>query len=154
MRPIEIFLELPQDFNPVVSVASCYCDCSGELLFLKRAQTSLQGSKWGVPAGKLELNETPLEAVVREVYEETGIVLIPEDVSFIRTVFIRYPENDFIYHMFYQKLPEIPEVRIDTKEHQDFVWVTYEKALALPLMLAGAEVLEYCQRYIQDQGNQ
>ena len=33
----------------------------------------LGGEYWSLPAGAIELGETPEEAVVREVWEETGL---------------------------------------------------------------------------------
>jgi mutator protein MutT len=42
---------------------------AGEILF----QNKGNGEKWSLPAGAIELGEAPAEAVVREVWEETGL---------------------------------------------------------------------------------
>lgn len=34
--------------------------------------------KWILPAGAIEVGEVPAEAVVREVWEETGLIVIPK----------------------------------------------------------------------------
>src|SRR5699024_3699407 len=45
-----------------------------ELLF----QNKGNGEKWSLPAGAIEVGEAPAEAVVREVWEETGLIVIPK----------------------------------------------------------------------------
>lgn len=59
-------------FNP--SVAAVIRNDRGEILFQRP-----QGSEevWSLPAGAIELGETPFMAVVREVYEETGLRVSP-----------------------------------------------------------------------------
>lgn len=54
-------------FSP--AVAAIIRDESGRILFVRSADDSL----WSLPAGAIELGETPAQAVVREVYEETGL---------------------------------------------------------------------------------
>lgn len=44
----------------------------GAILLVKRAPEMLEGGKWGLPAGYMEINETMAEGVLRELYEETG----------------------------------------------------------------------------------
>ncbi|EKD76076.1 MAG: ADP-ribose pyrophosphatase, partial [uncultured bacterium] len=43
-----------------------------KVLLTKRALTLREGGKWAVPGGYVERDETALEAVMREVLEETG----------------------------------------------------------------------------------
>jgi 8-oxo-dGTP diphosphatase len=44
----------------------------GKLLLEKRAPHLLEGGKWSLPGGYLDVNETAEEGVLRELYEETG----------------------------------------------------------------------------------
>lgn len=44
-----------------------------KLLLLKRSEEISSGGKWCFPGGKIEEGETPREAAVREVNEETGL---------------------------------------------------------------------------------
>ncbi len=44
-----------------------------QVFISKRKDDLHQGGKWEFPGGKIELNETPEDALVRELFEETGI---------------------------------------------------------------------------------
>lgn len=44
----------------------------GKILLGKRHDSFLEGGKWGLPAGYVDRNETIYQAVLRELYEETG----------------------------------------------------------------------------------
>ena len=52
--------------------AGALIEQDGSLLLLQRTQAPFQGC-WNLPAGYVEADESPLEAVIREVCEETGL---------------------------------------------------------------------------------
>ena len=45
---------------------------SGQILLIRRGRGPAQG-EWSVPGGRVERGETLAEAVVRELWEETGV---------------------------------------------------------------------------------
>ncbi len=47
-----------------------------KILLVKRAQKFLEGGKWALVGGYVERGETIQEAVVREVFEETGYKVV------------------------------------------------------------------------------
>ncbi len=51
------------------SVAAIIRNEAGQILFLVRADNGL----WDLPAGAIDPGETPAQAIVREVREETGL---------------------------------------------------------------------------------
>ena len=57
----------------IPSVAGIIRNDLGEILF----QNKGNGEKWSLPAGAIEPGEAPAQAVVREVWEETGLFVVP-----------------------------------------------------------------------------
>lgn len=64
-------ISLPHAVNAVIMR-------EGKVLACQRKTSDL----WGYPGGKIDAGESPLEAVIREVHEETGIVLESCDCVF------------------------------------------------------------------------
>jgi len=58
---------------PIVAVAAAVLS-DGRLLLVRRASEPGRG-KWSLPGGAVKLGERLREAVVREVHEETGILI-------------------------------------------------------------------------------
>ena len=68
---------------------------AGGCIFNEKGQVLLQrrgdSNKWGFPGGAIELGETPQQAAVREVKEETGL-----DVEVTRLIGV-YSDTDMVY---------------------------------------------------------
>jgi 8-oxo-dGTP diphosphatase len=60
---------------PIVGVGAVVLD-QGRVLLVRRGQAPLKG-EWSLPGGALELGETLQQGVVREILEETGLVVVP-----------------------------------------------------------------------------
>ena len=137
-----VFVEPPKDFSQQVEVASCYCEHEGKLLLLLRHPQKPQGNTWCVPGGKLDKGETPIQAVVREVKEETGINLPTESLVYCRKVYVRFPKRDIVLHLFKSHLKKMPRgFDLARDEHTAYRWVTVEQALEMPLIPGGDDCL-------------
>ncbi|WP_206363616.1 NUDIX hydrolase [Sphingomonas crocodyli] len=66
------------DGGPIIHIAAALIDDgAGRLLLVRKA-----GSRWFMQAGgKIEPGEPSLAAVIREVREEIGLILDPDDAS-------------------------------------------------------------------------
>lgn len=135
-----VYRQQPSHFVSAIDIAACYFECQGKFLFLKRSLGKPQEHTWGVPAGKFEKGEIPLEAVLRETQEETHVKLDEKTLDDLGRVFVRYPHLDFTYHMFHQEFTDFPEIKL-SDEHEEYRWVTFKEALELPLISAGKESL-------------
>lgn len=59
----------------VPSAAAIIRDAGERILLVKSAGV------WSLPAGAIDLGETPQEAVIREVFEETNLRVLPEKIA-------------------------------------------------------------------------
>jgi 8-oxo-dGTP diphosphatase len=60
---------------PIVGVGAVVID-GAKVLLVRRGHEPLKG-EWSLPGGALELGETLQQGVVREVLEETGLIVVP-----------------------------------------------------------------------------
>lgn len=132
----EIFFDRPDDFNPKMEVVGCFLEYEDQILLLHRQDHTSQGNLWGIPGGKLEKGESPIEAAIRETFEETGFDISKEEIVTLGKVYIKYPRFDYIYHMIRCRPAVQPDsVKICFQEHKGFTWVTPHDALKMQLML-------------------
>lgn len=76
-------------------VAAILKDTHGRILIAQRPEGKSHAGLWEFPGGKVEPNEDPETALVRELKEELGITVAPTDLIPLTFVSYRYPH----YHM-------------------------------------------------------
>jgi 8-oxo-dGTP diphosphatase len=64
---------------PIAGVGAVVLDGDGRVLLVRRGQQPLLG-EWSLPGGALELGERLEDGVRREVQEETGLAVEPEEI--------------------------------------------------------------------------
>ena len=110
----------------------------GRIEYLLLKTTPEREDFWQPVTGGLEEGETEVEALRREVSEETGIrnfVRIIENVDYFEypdAHFINIKGYDFITeYVFGVEVDQNERIVIDGKEHSQFKWCSFQEALEL-----------------------
>lgn len=82
--------------RPIVGVAGAVVR-EGKVLLIRRGQEPMKGA-WTLPGGALEVGETILDGVAREVLEETGLVVRPLELLALLDRIVRDERDAVEYH--------------------------------------------------------
>jgi 8-oxo-dGTP diphosphatase len=94
---------------------------NGDILLLRRSsEDDLEPLKWSLPGGKVDKGENIQEAAIRELFEETGIVV--DRVMYVTSI---KNEDETISSYFSVDLDKNSNVSI-SDEHEDYKWVNPE----------------------------
>ena len=129
------------DFDLKIEVSTLFMECEKRLLFLQRNPNKISPNLWAIPGGKLNQNETPIEGVIREIMEELSLKLVAEEVSFLKSFYVRNSSNNYRLHLFTWKLSEFPKILLNSNEHQDYKWQPISKIHKLDLIEGQYEAL-------------
>ena len=101
-----------------------------EVLLLHKPRTFRHPAFWQPITGGIEFEETPIDACIREVKEETGLEIRREDIKDLNFQFeILIEESDLLIKksLFACKILNVEcEVKI-SDEHDDFMWTKFEE---------------------------
>ena len=82
---------------------------TGQLWLCRRAATLPQyPRKWQGAGGKVEPGERDVDAAVRELKEEAGLVAKPEDLTFVRYCYMHHPDGQPYTMALFSMLTGIP----------------------------------------------
>ena len=73
--------------NPAATVSYIFLKKDGKILLARRFNTGWQDGNYQMPAGHIEEGELPSEAAIREILEEVGVHIAPEDLRFVHAGF-------------------------------------------------------------------
>lgn len=73
--------------------AYAWCEQDGAVLLVRISQRGPGGGLWTLPGGGLDFGETPIDGVVREVAEETGLAVEPGALLGVRSAVLEPGET-------------------------------------------------------------
>jgi 8-oxo-dGTP diphosphatase len=130
----------------VVDVAvGILIDSDGRFLLTSRPQGKVYAGYWEFPGGKLESDETVAQALVRELAEELGITLKPEDVQLWKQQMVDYPHA--LVRLNFCKV-SVWQGQLQMREQQQCAWQTLP-VLVRPVLPGTVPVLAWL---AQEQG--
>jgi 8-oxo-dGTP diphosphatase len=116
----------------------------GDIILLTKRGVHPFKNCWCLPGGHIDASETALEAVIREIAEETGLELTdPQFLCYSDEIF---PEYSFhaVALAFYGTGKGLLQLMPD--EVREIAWFALQEALKLPLAFNHQQIL---QRYAQ-----
>ena len=96
----------------------------GEILLTRRAKEKSFAGTWENSGGAAQAGEDSLQAITRELREETGIQASMEEFSLLESARDRYCHYDF--YTLYRDIP-IQEITLQPGETDGAQWATFEK---------------------------
>ena len=125
--------------------ANVILTCQSKLLLEKRGDCDL----WGLPGGGVKRQETPAQAIAREIYEELGLRVRPEQFRKLGVYgepgrIAAYRDGSIwrmVVVVFALELPEIPQIVL-SKESQDMRFFTKEELKDIPVVVTHSDIVE------------
>ncbi|MEM0204873.1 MAG: NUDIX hydrolase [Nitrososphaerota archaeon] len=118
---------------PVVAVGALILQ-DHNILLVKRKNEPGKG-RWSIPGGSVELGESLKDAVVREVYEETGLLVEVSELLDIIEVIRRDSAGNIIFHyviLDYLAKPISGTLRA-ASDASDVIWVSVDEAMNMEI---------------------
>lgn len=107
--------------------ASILCIKDNKVLLIKQYRYAYDEIIYEIPAGKLEENENPQEAAIRELEEETGYKAL--NIKYLTNI---YPScgytNEKIYLYLVDEFIET-KTNFDTDEFIEKIWVSFDEVI-------------------------
>lgn len=131
----------PESPRPISTVGALIFHEDGKMLLVRTHKWS---NHWGIPGGKIQWGESSIDALKREIMEETGLNLT--DISFEMVQDCVHPPEfykpaHFILLNYVAKTKD-SDVKLN-HEANDFRWVTAEEARAMSLNIPTRVLLDH-----------
>ncbi len=78
--------------NKIVPAVYLFMERDGKILVCRRCNTGYADGYYQVPAGHIEAEELPTQAMIREAKEEVGIIVASSDLKFVHVSY--RPKHD------------------------------------------------------------
>lgn len=119
-----------------VRVAAAVIRENNRILATARGYGEFKG-KWEFPGGKIEMGETPREALKREIMEELSAEI--KVGKLIDTIEYDYPDFHLIMECFWC---EVVSGRLELKEHEAARWLRREELYSVEWLPADVRLIE------------
>ena len=119
----------------VAAVIRDFSEAKKRILATKRGYGEFEG-KWEFPGGKIEIGETPQQALIREIQEEIDVTI---DIDiFIDTIEYDYPTFHLSMDCFWCS---IVDGKITLNEASDFRWISVDELYDIDWLPADRELI-------------
>lgn len=135
----------PKTTMPAHLGANAVITCQGKLLLEKRRDCDM----WGLVGGGVKKQETPLQAITREIYEELGLRVQKEQLTKLGVYgepgrIAAYRDGSIwrmVVIVFRLELEEFPEMTISA-ESRDLRFFSMEELKDIPIVVTHSDIVE------------
>lgn len=120
----------------IIEVVAAVIKQDNRIFATQRGYGEFKGG-WEFPGGKIEKNETPQEALIREIREELETTITVGEL--IDTVEYDYPTFHLTMHCF---LCTVVSGKLVLKEHEAARWLTREQLWSVDWLPADLELID------------
>ena len=124
--------------SPSISVDAVLI-VADRVLVIKRSAAMSNAGLWCLPCGFMDWNEIPLDACIRELYEETGVDV--REAVIINADYQRPHSLNRTALQFRFVLQDKPEVNLDIEECIDYKWIAVDELHELNWAFGHDEVI-------------
>lgn len=100
---------------------------SDKQILLGKRRNSYKAGMYGLPGGRIELNEKIISAIAREVTEETGLKGL--EFSFVGVVRENQGEYDFIHFVFMAEIADQTPILCESEKCDGWRWFVLNENL-------------------------
>lgn len=132
------------DINPshkiFIAQKALVLNSEGKILILRRTKTApSRPLGWDIPGGSLAFGEDPKEGMLREIKEETGIL-----VSNVKPIDVIHFLDDDVYTLMigYTAISQTDHVNLSF-EHDEYKWISKEEFLNENIPATFKEFLQF-----------
>ena len=135
----------PKTTMPARLGANAIITCQGKILLEKRRDCDM----WGLVGGGVKKQETPLQAITREIYEELGLRVQKEQLTKLGVYgepgrIAAYRDGSIwrmVVIVFRLELEEFPEMTISA-ESRDLRFFSMEELKNIPIVVTHSDIVE------------
>lgn len=124
-----------------MKVAACIIEHEWEILLLQRHSDHKFGGTWAEPGGKLDIGEDYETAMIREIFEESSIILHPWQADVLFKKYHRFDDTNITITFYHTILQTRPSIILSENEHWNYTWVSPKEALTMNLIENFDEIL-------------
>jgi 8-oxo-dGTP diphosphatase len=136
-----------RSFSPHFVAVYVVLERNNSILLLKRQNTGYRDGQYTVPSGHKEAGETPSQAALRELFEETGVAVNEQQLQYMHTLYRFDPTGEKDYIDIFFRCTDFTGEAKNTEPHKcsAIEWFSYNN---LPENLFDyiREVLNLCKR--------
>jgi 8-oxo-dGTP pyrophosphatase MutT (NUDIX family) len=136
----------------IIAALVIFYDKSGNVLIQDRRKISKWGEEYGIFGGKLKENETPEQALTRELEEEISLKNV--QFKFFKKVDITDEKYDteFERYIFLAPMPDLSLIKSNFQDEGGFEVKTFEECQNLKMPLSYHEFIQEAHDYLKQNG--